>query len=120
MPWPSMKATMSSFAVVRSSGVGDILGKARKQILYAVRPRGASVRAAVCKGRSVSGRGRRRWHGHQADKHAIELFCIEVNLNFDRMRAGPQRTFGFPGERVAVAGAVIDVHAHETRLTFRN
>src|SRR5690242_15476432 len=24
MPWPSMKATMSSFTVVRSSGVGDI------------------------------------------------------------------------------------------------
>ena len=27
MPWPSMKATMSSFTVVRSSGMGDILAE---------------------------------------------------------------------------------------------
>src|SRR5438270_9890866 len=37
-----MKATISSFTVVRSSGMGDMLGKARKAILYAVPKFGAS------------------------------------------------------------------------------
>src|SRR5437588_2967866 len=42
MPWPSMKATMSSLTALRSSGVGAIRNPA-KAALYAVLEEGASA-----------------------------------------------------------------------------
>src|SRR5258708_22331712 len=112
MPWPSMKATMSSFTVVRSSGVGDMFGKARKQLLYALRKFGASARPA----KLVGGRG----SSHQRDKHAIELFGVEVELNFYWLRGWTERIPGFPRESISIASATVDVDAHVTSFATRN
>src|ERR1035437_919142 len=111
MPWPSMKATMSSFTVVRSSGVGDILGKTRKPLLYAVRKFGASASPRSVRGR----RGR-----HQGGKHAVELFGIEVALNFNWLREGPERIFGSPNQRVSITSAAVQIDGHVARLALCN
>src|SRR5579859_1991389 len=100
MPWPSINAIMSSFTVVRSSGMGDIFERSAKPALYAVRNFGARGRSMRC-GAS-----------HQAHEHAIELFRVEVKLNFNGLGRGMNLLASGPGERISVSCAAIQVDSH--------
>src|SRR5215471_16918950 len=101
-----MKAIMSSFMLVRSSGMGDILGSeyGSKLLLYAL----PSIVATFQRpGRT----------GHEAHKHAIKLLRVEVKLDFDKLRGGVDFLIRGPGQRVAVAGATIQINTHVASLT---
>ena len=51
--------------------------------------------------------------GKQIDEFAIELFFIEVVLNFNEDFAEPRLLAGRPRESVAVAGAMFHIHIDE-------
>src|ERR1700732_1839269 len=101
MPWPSIKAIMSSFMVFRSSGMGDILGNGNgcKVLLYAVRPFTATGSA---------GRGSR----HQAQEQVVKLLRIEIELDFDALRGRMRLIISSPGQRVAIARDPVELDAH--------
>ncbi len=75
---------MSSFTVVRSSGVGDILGKTRNLLIVC-----CSQFRCQREGTAISDWGSGRGSCHQRDEHAVELFGVEINLNFHRLADGP-------------------------------
>src|SRR5215475_4826636 len=109
MPWPSMKAIMSSFMLVRSSGMGDILGSEYgcKLLLYALPRIGATFQRP---GRT----------GHEAHKHAIKLLRVEVKLDLDKLSGRVDFFVRGPGQRVSVAGAVIHIDTHISSITARD
>src|SRR5689334_17041031 len=108
MPCPSMKAIMSSFTVVRSSGMGDI--KVAKAANFYCMPfeRGLPLTAYSRVGRRPS--------GHELHKHAIKLLGIDIELNFYLLRL--RRSIGIfcPGQGVAVCGSVSNINAHKPRF----
>src|SRR6266581_4597891 len=103
MPWPSMKATMSSFTVVKSSGMGDIWEITAR--IYCM-PSGTPAPYLV-----------RGWRLHSIHEQAIELLGVEIELNFDRLGVGVRWVSDAPGERVAVFRAVVKIHAHVASFT---
>src|ERR1700758_3176307 len=108
MPWPSMKAIMSSFMLFRSSGMGDILGNGNgcNLLLYAVPPFTAT---------GSVGRGR-----HKAHEHAVKLLRIKIKLNFDALRSRMLFIVGGPGQRVAIARAPVEIYGHIAGLSARD
>src|ERR1700757_1879644 len=110
MPWPSMKAIMSSFMLVRSSGMGDILGSGNgcKFLLYAVRGFGASIPAANSPYR----------HGLQLGKGLLVLRIFRRQLNRLLQRLG--RMVSIAQFQVDFAHLVVGVGlsgVHQHRLT---
>src|ERR1044071_2267476 len=72
-----------------------------KTALYAVPTVGANA------GRSM-GSGRR----HRGGEHAVELFRVEIELNFDLTGGWARGIFEVPGECVSVSCTAIQVHRH--------
>src|ERR1700752_4065348 len=109
MPCPSMKAIMSSFMLVRSSGMGDILGSGYecKLLLYALPRIGATFERP---GRT----------SHEAHKHAVKLLRVEVKLNVDQLGGGVRWVVRRPSQRVAITRPMIDIQTHVAALTLGN